>query len=254
MTATPPKFTSGDKSTTCANSNFTIEEIRKAIREETKEIINAVKTEIENVHAEVGRVVDRLKAIETTLSTVQSTQQRQQDEIDGLKEAIRKQENLNCDDMVSEIESRISRGSNLIVRGLPEPVGSSLTQVRELDADSFSGVLELLGVKTESKYDLTRIGKLRRDDRPRLLKIKFNAISDRNLVLSKSKFLRGTKCKDVYIDQDLTPMQQKERQVLLAELKARRSAKEDVVIRRNKVVLRNDTTNLGKSTNFRFRF
>lgn len=216
-----------------------IDEIKKAIREETKEIINALKSEIENVHVQVGRVFDRLNALELTLNSVQATQQRQENEIVRLKQSISMQENLSCDDVEAEIEDRIKRKSNLIIRGLPEPVGDNLEEVQKLNEDSLSELLKCMNIESVPPFELKRIGK-KMNDRPRLLKVQFSATSDRDLVLRKSKHLRGTKFKNVYVDQDRTLKQQKEHQALIAELKVRRSMNEDVVIRGNKVVLRDD--------------
>lgn len=59
-------------------------------------------------------------------------------------------------------------------------------------------------------------------------------------VLRKSKLLRGTKFKDLRIDQDRTPKQEKEHKTLLAEVKTRCNMNEDVVIRRSRHVFRNN--------------
>lgn len=59
-----PRSSIGNKNQN--NCFFSIDEMRKAIREVTKGVIETLKNEIESVHAEFSRLIDRLNALKLT--------------------------------------------------------------------------------------------------------------------------------------------------------------------------------------------
>jgi hypothetical protein len=238
------------------NCTFSIDDIRKVIREEVREIISALRTEIETVHEEVGRVNNRLRDLEETLMNVKSTQHSHQKEIESIKAAYADtQKGTSIEGALSELEDRFNRRSNLIISGLPEPVRGNIEDQRAADDDSFAELLKSLDVNLgkDSRIDLRRLGKSNGPN-PRILKVTFNKSQDRDSILRRSKLLRQTKYKNVFINKDLTVKQQKDRRVLIEELKTRRALNEDVLIRGDKVVLRCDLEKLDESPHFRKRF
>ena len=218
-------------------------------------MMQILKTEIKGIHSKVDCVIERLKVMEVTLQTVQSTQQRHEDEIQRLKAiGLSKptRPTLENEETVAEIEERISRKANLVVRVLPESKQENVLEIHKADAESFREMLDILDVNIDSSFEIKRVGKIT-SDRPRLLKVKFSSSSDRDDVLRQSKCLRNSKYKNVYINKDLTPHQQKEPRALLQELKARRERNEDVMIRGNRVVSRTEVGN-SLSSHFLRRF
>jgi gas vesicle protein len=237
----------------CQGKSLT-DEIRKAIREETKQIVNVFRDEIENVRAEISRIFHHLSSLEHSLKEVKSTQQRHSEEISKLKELHSRKPNgpvpvaSDLSDSLREMEDRLSRRSNLIIRGMPEPVCSDHADCEESDARTVSELFQVLDVTPSSPLQIKRIGKII-TGRPRLLKLQFTSQSVRDLALRKSNRLRATKFGNVYLNKDLTIMQQKEQRILLQELKERRKNNEDVAIKGGKIVQRNDVS-LRREQNF----
>ena len=82
-----------------------------------------------------------------------------------------------------------------------------------------------------------RVGKNQKMSSPRLLKVILPDIETKQIILKKAKDLRNVStCKNVFINPDLTPFQQKIQKDLREELKRRRDAGDRVKIYRGKVV------------------
>ena len=85
-----------------------------------------------------------------------------------------------------------------------------------------------------------RIGKKRRDNK-RLLRVSVSSPKDKTDILRKSKQLRRlSNFTDVYIQPDLTKMQQQQEFELRREVRERRMKGEDVVKYRGKVLMKED--------------
>ena len=218
-----------------------LDEIIKVIWEENVEFTRLLRKEIEDIHTEIRSVVDRLKNFETCLSEVSDTQRRHECEIGRLSEAVReKTTNTDLSQAVAEIEDRIARQTSAIIRGLPESPTGTVTEHGENDKSVFRDICGILNIKEMPEVELKRIGTIKAD-RHRLLKVTFRTKYIRDTVLERSKILRNSKYKEVFINKDLTVIEQRERQVLLNELRRRRENNEDVIIKRGKVVLRNES-------------
>ena len=86
--------------------------------------------------------------------------------------------------------------------------------------------------------DVHRLGKIL-TGKPRLLKVKFHDVNDRQNVLRKSKLLhKMPTLRQIFINPDYTVSQMHDRKQLFEEFKQRRALGDDVVIFRDQVVLR----------------
>lgn len=215
-----------------------LDEIRKVIREENIEAARLLRKEIEDIHSEIRSVLDRLKSFEECLSKVSDTQKRHEYEIERLSEAVREKASTDLTLAVAEIEDRLARQTSVVIRGLPESSGNVMEQ-SENDKRVFRDICETLDIKEMPEVELKRIGTIKAN-RPWLLKVTFLNKCVRDTVLERCKMLRKSKHKEVFINKDLTVLEQRERQVLLNELRRRRENDEDVIIKRGKVVLRNE--------------
>lgn len=184
------------------------------------------------------------------LLSVQKTQEKHEAAIHRLDEAVQLGKDSDSKSIVNEIESRLARQTSIVVRGLPENTSGNLVENHMEDKKNFQEICSILNVPEPTTYELKRVGTIAAK-RPRLLKVKFDRKTDRDEILSRSKMLRTSKFKDIYVNRDLTVLQQKERQALIRELKQRREQNEDVVIRHDKVILRKDAY---IPQNFRQRF
>ena len=129
----------------------------------------------------------------------------------------------------------------MIFTGIPESSFGSFEERNSHDQKAVAEVLDTIGMGQKgNSFRLTRIGKPR-SDRPRLLKAECQISGIRNEILRKAKFLRkSTSLRKVFINEDRTPLQQLEWRQLRQKLKQRKDSGEDVVIYRDKVMLRSE--------------
>ena len=178
--------------------------------------------------------------MEVTLSQVLDRQKRYDSEIHRLDDVLKsevlclKEEQRN---MVAELEERNRRRSNLILSGLPEKTDGSAEERREWDAVKAQSLFESLTHLNRSVIlYVHRIGKIN-SNKPRLLRVICRDQDTKSAILRKAKDLRTMpQFRGVFVNQDLTPIQQKEEKSLREELKLRKSSGENVVIRRGKIV------------------
>ena len=208
------------------------------------EIITAFKEELNQVSMKLDTLIKRVKDVEESVSSILKTQERQGAEIDSLKEALARAtaEKLSVFD---EIEDRDRRRTNLIISGLEEKDGS-VEERKEWDKSNTVKLLTHLGIIAEnagvSYEDVVttsyRVGR-HRPDGNRLLKVVCKDQAAKKDILGKAKELRSNSTyRNVYINPDLTPMQQEESKRLRTELRSRRDKGEDVIIRRGKIISR----------------
>lgn len=135
---------------------------------------------------------------------------------------------------LSELEDIEKRKLNLVVFNLPEagnPDGD-IEKFKTMIKDEFK-----LSVKVK---EATRLGR-RNEDKPRMLRIRLEALSEKKLILSKAKDLRvstDTIYSTVYIRPDLTKKQLEESKNLREQLKDKRSkdSTKKWTIRRGEIV------------------
>ena len=138
-----------------------------------------------------------------------------------------------------DMEGRLLRMTNVIVRGLPE--GSGTVQERaQKDEKAVEDLLTAIEVRSGNVTGVKRLGKVK-DGHARLLCVTFRDVSQKHEVLRKAKLLRdSSKFKRVYVQPDLTRMQQEIDWRLRKELKDRRDKGEDVVLFGGEVRQRHD--------------
>lgn len=202
--------------------------------------IDAIKVdlmkELKTISGTLNSLQNKINDVENTLQKVLETQRTQEVEIRNLKQEVLIMKE-NYDNILAEVENRERRRTNLIISGLPEKEGGSADERKENDLTIVKSLLS----KLDSSKDMTvsavfRIGKLT-SSRPRLLKVVCSDAELKRSILSKSKDLRNLhQYKNIYINPDLTPLQQAQNKKLREELRARRNLGEDVTIRHGKIV------------------
>lgn len=115
----------------------------------------------------------------------------------------------------SEIQRRINRQRNLIVRGVPEDRN---VNILEFCQTIFSS---LLSVDNSGIISAVRIGNLG-TGRLRLIRVTFSEVSTKYAVLGKKKYLDRQRFPNIEIQNDLTIQQSRRLRVLREELKIRR--------------------------------
>ena len=133
------------------------------------------------------------------------------------------------------------RQNNVIVFGVDES-GSMDSDVRI--ADDVHAMKDILAsIKTDhvTMKQLVRLGKrpeAGKDAKPRPLNVIFDSEAAKTEVLAKARNLQKTKNCQIFIVQDMTPLERQRRKELVVERDLRKSQGEDVLIYKDKVVVR----------------
>ncbi len=199
--------------------------------------------ELKNINSTLNILQNKICDVEGTLQKVLETQRTQDAEIKLLKEDVLTIKE-NYDNILAEVEDRDRRKANLILSGLPEREDGSAEERKEGDMLTVKTLFSVLdNSKTEAVSAVFRIGKVT-SSKPRLLKVICRDTESKRALLSKSKDLRNkAQYRNVFLNPDMTPLQQALNKRLREELRARRNLGEDVTIRHGKVVIKTSGQN-----------
>ena len=112
------------------------------------------------------------------------------------------------------------------------------------DKDVCESILKEINITIADDVIVHRIGRAGHENRPRPLKLNCKSIEQKIMILRKARELRShQKYRDVFINPDRTQMQRAIHKKLREELNRRRSNGEDVVIFRDRVVVRRNNRN-----------
>ena len=185
----------------------------------------------------------RVKAIEQTIKALKSNHSTLQTEVDVLKHTVTSLKVDVTENCISEFHNRMARSNNIIIQGILEKNDGSVEERSRFDESEVKGVMNKIGISGVEISNVHRIGK-KRSDGSRLLKVRVNDPAKKVEILRKCKDLKKFEShKGIYINPDRTPMQQEKDKHLRDELKDRREKGEDVVIFRDRVVVRADIQN-----------
>lgn len=215
-------------------------ELKQLINNNKNEVINTVRADLHNLEAKVESLSARFTNLESAVTKVQLDHTSLKSEVASVKTQMCSLVNDFSKVSMTEMENRMTRLNNIIVRGLPELSGT----VEERLSGDTTAVKEMLSALNFEAVDVRNVKRLGNpaasNTRPRLLCVTLPDINIKQQALRKSKLLTQTSFKDVFIQGDLTPMQQVHERELRRELMERRQKGEDVVISRGAVRLRSD--------------
>ena len=221
------------RSNSTPQANITLLEIKSLIEKSKQDIIETLETKVDKQTSMIASLLKRV------------------DDLTGANIQLERKCNLLEEKLVSlpkstfeEIEDRDRRKMNLIISGVPGKTDGSVEERKAVDAKFVKGLLEDLSVFNDGmRFQTYRIGKPSKGGH-RLLKVAFCDLAHKQDVLWKAKHLRDMPSyRHVYINPDLTFLQRQDRKLLMEELKARREAGDDVMIRNGKIVSRHTIQN-----------
>lgn len=203
---------------------LTLADIKDLIEKSTKQLLTSLRGEVDGLKSMMSKLLERVDEIEKQSGLLQ----------DRCKTLEHDQANL-----LFEMEERDRRKPNLIVSGIPEKADGSVNDRKQWDMEQVEALFgNLVDLNENVVKAIYRIGNTN-SAKPRLLKVVCRDVYTKRDLLSKAKNLRSEpKYQNVYLNTDLTQLQQKENKKLREELQRRRNAGEDVVIRYGKVVSR----------------
>ena len=128
---------------------------------------------------------------------------------------------------LKELEERANRKNNLVLMNVPESDSNDAKEREEHDITQLKKVFEALDAKDVDIKKCFRLGKHHKPQErtyPRLLKVEVKKEENKKEILKKAKSLKGKKgFEKIYINRDLTPLEQREQKLLIEELKKKRA-------------------------------
>lgn len=192
-------------------------EIKALIESSKNEVITSLTDEIKTLKDTIQNLSKRVVDLEQKYSCLKGEQKEMEERV------------------VHECTQRRRREKNVVVFGLREAVTGSAIQRNEHDlviADKLVNDLDLPDLEIKSAR---RLGKSSNNKRPLLLTLE--NLEQKLTLLRKSPLLKRMSAYNiVFVDHDLTPLQQKKKRALLEELQDRRKNGENVVIFRNRII------------------
>lgn len=187
----------------------------------------------------------RMETVENKVDKLVATVEKQSkldnhNVLDRVEDAVR----LKLQEDKEENEELMRRKTSIIIHGVKESSSEQSETRRKHDEDEITAILHELESDEVSVQSAIRLGRWEKEktDKPRPLKVTFVSENQKEKVLRKSKNLKGKKEKGwdgVFMHQDLTPKQRKERQKLVQEMKERKTRGEkDLIIVNGKIVVR----------------
>lgn len=224
--------------------SFSLSDFEQLISQVKNEILTSHQIECRKLGSSIEMLTNKIEIFENSLSDLQVMVKEHEEKIASLKSTV---ENLQANlavEITEEMEQRSLRATNLIISGISELNSGSVDDRKEHDENEIKAVINEMEIQQSPNYfQITRIGRPRQD-RPRLIKLVCPDIHTKRLILRNGKSLRSsTRFRNIFVNEDRTPMQQEQFRVLRAELQRRRETGEDVVIFRQKVMKRSDIEN-----------
>lgn len=210
------------------------------------EILSKMDRKFENITDCLSLLTNRINELDAKYSTLKAQNEMEIQQLKTTLAATVRDIAERCDNMQSmpseglayEIHQRQLRRKYIMLSGVPEPNVGSLLERENADREAIKSVADELGCDLNF-CNVQRIGRLN-TGRARLLRFKCKSEESRNhLRLANAKKLRTASqshLKNIYVNPDRTKMERESRKVLLSEMKERRQAGENVIIRNGRVI------------------
>lgn len=229
MPNTPSQRTTRSNSNT---TNFTLQDIKTLIDNSKAEILKALTSEIDKLHALVGSLATRVEDLRRQNANIEARCQALEDS----KSENSVQQSKQTELIIRESQERHRRRKYLIVTGLPDNSTGDVEERRIRDETAIRDLCNELGLDEIRLDEIRRIGRID-DTRPRLLRVKCKDFESKMTILKKSKSLRSIhKYQNVFINPDRTFLEREQLKQLRSELRSRREAGEEVMIRHGQVI------------------
>lgn len=197
------------------------------------DIIASFRHELDRVNNSLTTLNDKVQSVEASLDKINSEIQRIDKEMNNLDlKILNVHQDINqcIGGALAEMDNRLARANNIVLRGLDECDGSVDERLAN-DTEVVGELLNVLNVDPRIVTETKRLGRISANkNRPRLLRISLRSTAQKSEIFRRAKRLKNTRFKNVYVHPDLTPMQRDLNFKLRKEMKERRDQGEDVGI------------------------
>ena len=189
-------------SNTCFNEESMKNLIKSIIQEEFKKqeqnILNIISGNFKIAMDEIKKTMAEIKSIKDEINdlkeSLEFTESNLGSRITTLENKTNTLDVINIKNKLVELEDR-SRRNNLRIEGIPEHEGESWADSEKKVTDVFSNNMGIKDLKFERVH---RTGR-KVEGKHRAIVLKLNSYKDKENILQKRKFLKGT---DIYVNED----------------------------------------------------
>lgn len=221
---------------TIAKQDITLEKMQEnltAIKNEMQEIKNITSNlvmEQNNIRSDISKLNIRISDGETKMQNIESSSIQISSKLSFAEEKLHALESdfkckvapgLMSEEIISEIQERNNRTSNIIISGLPEPHDTNTQNRHQNDMQEVMKILNILTDNPQKPTKIFRIGKYNKD-KNRHIKICFTSSDIPRLLMRNRAKLNS----NIKIFPDQTPMQHNLFKKTKVELESRIAAGE----------------------------
>ena len=222
---------------------FTLADIEQLISKAKKEMLSSFKDEMRKISSSIDVLSSKIVNFEKRLSVLQAKSDEHENQIIEIRQVVGTLQSDFTHEVTEEMEQRTQRLQNIVISGISELGNGSVDDRKHHDEKETELVLSELGISNLQHYHISRIGKPHQN-RSRMIKVVCPDVQTKRTILRNGKRLRSSPhFKNVFVNEDRTPMQQDQFRKLRAELKRRKENGEDVMIRHNKIMTRHEIEN-----------
>ena len=253
--------TRSNKATSNGPTALSLDGVRQLVQSAKQEIISSITIQIQRIDDNLLRLCGRVDSIEAQFHLLQGEQKWLSKELEKMKTTatacgtLERSSNDNTENIIHEMEMRHRKRKYLVISGLKECNDGDLSARNNHDIKSVKNVLNAIKIDPVNITEISRLGKIT-PSRPRLLRLKCPNMKIRSEILKQSKNLRSnTSYRNVFINQDLTYVQQKRNKANRDQLKALAENGKQATIRHGKVILLDEVNDqLNRNQNFHAGF
>jgi len=229
---------------TRANSHaqaITLADIKNLIENSKEEIMETVRGEVSAVKKEIVQLNHKISCLTARVQEMEGDNLELRARLKDLDSRVigiesEKKRELSVDELIQETEERLKRRKYLIVSGVAEQASGTVEERKQKDTEFIKVMSQSIGVNDFSPEEVCRVGKISLN-RPRLLRFKCSTQEEKQTLLRESRKLKKIpSLSGVFINPDQTLTQRKRSLEIRKELRARREAGENVVVRNGSVV------------------
>lgn len=232
---------------TATVADISLHDVVRLIESSKAEILQSVREEFHHIKTHLHSLESRIIDIETSITNIQEKLNRNENDIVILKDTVSKLKNstsrVSPAELLEEVEQRELRRNNIMIFGVNEKLDGSLPERKSHDQDMVNQVLQSINLSQVKFSETRRVGKIL-NAKCRPVRVTLMNRSEKRNILQNSRLLKNSNdLQKVYVSNDLTNLQQSDRQKLRDELKARKDAGDDVVIYRGEIRARDSIQN-----------
>lgn len=236
---TPSSRTTRSNSTSTPATNISLSDIKSLIEDTKNQLLGKLTCEVDRLSVLLTSLLNRIEVLDKKTSNIEKSCTESHAKFEKEISELKKSNENKINEQMLEMEQRIHRSGNIIIFGLAEQTEGTAAERNLYDAKDVDALLDEIeeDISDSLSLQVHRLGKPNAD-RPRPLRVSGFTIGQKELILRGSRSLRSKEdYKNVYVNSDLTPRQQREEKALRIELKQRReNGENDLIIYGGKII------------------